>query len=109
MDPLGDDWTDEDDAIPPQCSGCGAALIPGVTALPPSVPGRRDRCQTCAITGQCVGCGDPIIPGYNQPVAVPYARELCEDCAPPGPIEGDVLVVIDAVMPDAYHSRDTII
>lgn len=66
----------------------------------PGTPGRRERCQTCAVTGQCRGCGDAIIPGYNQPVAVAYAQDLCQDCAPPDLIEGDVLVFVDAVVPD---------
>ncbi|THJ74408.1 hypothetical protein [Candidatus Frankia alpina] len=103
------DWSAEDDAIPPQCRDCGDAIVPGVNALPWGTPRRREHCQSCAITGQCRGCGDPIIPGYNQLVGVVYARELCQDCAPDPILEGDVLVVIDAVMPDAYHSRDTIL
>ncbi len=81
-----------------------------MTALPWGTPRRRELCQTCAVTGHCRGCGDPIIPGYNQPVAAAYARQLCQDCAPDPVLEGDVLVVVDAVTPDdAYHARDTIL
>ncbi len=104
------DWTDLDEEIPPQCVGCGAAIVPTVTALPPGTPGRRERCQDCAALGECAGCGDLILPGYNDLVASPTARLLCRDCAPPDLIEGDVLVLTDAIVPDdAYDSRDTIL
>ncbi len=104
------DWSAEDDAVPPQCRGCGDAIIPGVTALPWGTPRRRERCQTCAVIGQCVGCGEAIVGGYNDTPGETYQRRLCRDCAPDAILEGDVLVMIDAVMPDdAYDSRDTII
>jgi hypothetical protein len=104
------DWRDEDDAIPPQCRGCGDAIIGGVTALPWDTPHRRELCQTCAVTGQCRGCGDAIVPGYNHVPGEAYQRRLCRDCAPDPILEGDVLVLTDAVVPDdAYNSQDTIL
>ncbi|KQC35032.1 hypothetical protein UK82_28630 [Frankia sp. ACN1ag] len=102
--PERDGWSDEDDAVPPQCVGCGDALIPGVTALPPGTPGRRERCQSCAVIGQCRGCGDAIIGGYNDVPGEAYQRERCRDCAP-----DPVLVDSAGPGPDAYDSRDTIL
>lgn len=100
-----DDWGAEDDAVPPQCAGCGDALIPGVTALPPGTPGRRGRCLVCATVGQCRGCGDPLVRGYNDvPGVEVYSRRLCRDCAP-----DPVLVEPGEPGPDAYRSDDTIL
>jgi hypothetical protein len=31
------------------------------------------------------------------------------DCSPDVLLEGDVLVIVDTVGPDAYHSQDTIV
>ena len=104
------DWRPGDDDVPPQRTGCGDAIIDGVTALPWGTPRRRERCQTCAITGQCRGCGAPIIGGYNDVSGVPWQRQLCRDCGPDPILEGDTLILTDAVTPDdAYHSRDTIL
>ncbi|WP_261560389.1 hypothetical protein [Frankia tisae] len=91
----GDGWSEQDDETPPACQDCGDLLIPGVSALPPGVPGRRERCQVCAAIGPCRDCGDAIVCGYNDVPGVVVGRRLCRDCAPDPTGEDDLPVGVD--------------
>jgi len=41
------DWRAEDDAVPPQCRGCGAAIVGGYNDVPGEVY-QRELCAECA-------------------------------------------------------------
>ncbi|WP_206778493.1 hypothetical protein [Frankia torreyi] len=98
-----------------QCTGCGAALIPGVTATgigectaclygSPVAPWTDDDDE---IPPACVGCGDALIVGATAlPEGHPARRSWCRECVPVG--QGDVAggygpgVVVDIDDPASY-------